>query len=375
MSRVLNIGIDACVLAHPCNGIGRYATSLLREFALQQLPHRVFLYSDRPFQLDYPLPEHWTVRSGAASSVRASAAHLRFIFPFWALRDGIDVYWSPSGYIPILLPPYIRTILTVHDMVWKRFPETMMRDGRIVKARTMPLSLRIADRLIADSQFTRSEILALLPRTKRKIDVVYLASSLRMDGVTGPCPMSAPYFLFVGSFEPRKNLERLLQAYIKYRKPNRFSFDLVIAGSDQWGSFSVSDFIQKNNLQSCVHLFQHLDDTALRALYAHAQALVLVSLYEGFGLPLVEAMQWSIPLIASNCSAVAEIAGNAALLVDPFDIGAIAQALNRMTEDQAKRAELADNSRIRGQQFSWKQAASNIMNVLIDDQAPAPKMT
>jgi len=366
MSRVLNIGIDACVLAHPRNGIGRYATSLLREFALQQLPHRIFLYSDRPFQLGYPLPEHWKVRSGAVGSPRASAACLRFVFPFWALRDRIDVFWSPSGYIPALLPPNIRTVLTVHDMVWKRFPETMKGQDRVAKSPSMPFSLRIANRLIADSEFTRSEILALLPGTRRKIDVVHLASSLRADGPTVPCPVSAPYFLFVGSFEPRKNLERLLQAYIQYRKFNRSPFDLAIAGSDQWGSFSVSDFIQRNNLQSCVHLFQQVDDGVLSSLYAHAQALVLVSLYEGFGLPLVEAMQWSIPLIASNSSAVAEIAGNAPLLVDPFEIDAITQALNQMTEDGTTRAKLADHSRIRGQQFSWKQAASNIMNVLVD---------
>jgi glycosyltransferase involved in cell wall biosynthesis len=241
-----------------------------------------------------------------------------------------------------------------------------MKNDHVVKPPSMPLSLRIADRLIAVSEFTCSEVLSVFQGSRRKIDVVYSASSLKADGPTAPSPLSAPYFLFVGSYEPRKNLERLLQAYIRYRKVNHSPFDLAIAGSDQWGSFSVSDFIQKNNLQSCVHLFQHQDDSVLSALYAHAQALVLVSLYEGFGLPLVEAMQWGIPLIASNNSAVAEIAGNAALLVDPLDLDAITQALNRMTEDPATRAELADKSRIRGQQFSWKQAASEVMNVLVE---------
>lgn len=369
MKRVLNIAVDASVLAHPNNGIGRYATSLLREFALQQSPHRIFLYSDRPFELGYPLPENWKVRSGASDSGRASAAYLRFVFPLWALRDRVDVFWSPSGYIPVLLPPHIRTLLTVHDLVWKRFPETMEgRDGA-VKPPSMPLSLRIANRLIADSHFTRSEILTVLPKTRRKIDVVYLASSLRADKPILPNPLSSPYFLFVGSYEPRKNLQRLLQAYLQYRKVNQSPFDLVIAGSDQWGTFSVSDFIQRNDLQSCVRLFQHVDDGVLSALYAHARALVLVSLYEGFGLPLVEAMQWGVPLIASNNSAVAEIAGNAALLVDPLNVGDITQALNQMTDDQATREKLSHYSRIRGQQFSWKEAASNIMNLMIEGLA------
>jgi glycosyltransferase involved in cell wall biosynthesis len=177
--------------------------------------------------------------------------------------------------------------------------------------------------------------------------------------------VSSSYFLFVGSEEPRKNLKRLLQAYIQYRKLSLSPFDLVIAGTYQWGEFRVIDFIQANDLQLWVHLIQNADDTVLRALYAHAQALVLVSVYEGFGLPLVEAMQWDIPLIASNNSSVAEIAGNAALLVDPYDTDAIAQALRRMAEDPAIRSELACKARIRGQQFSWKQAAAEVMASMV----------
>ena len=219
----------------------------------------------------------------------------------------------------------------------------------------MPLAIRIADHVIADSQFTRSEVLTFFPATKGKIDVIYLASSLRNDGATSPCPISSPYFLFVGSSEPRKNLERMLLAYVRYRKLSSHPSDLVIAGSDQWGEFSAIDFIRTNDLQACVHLIQHVDDGVLSSLYAHAQALVLVSLYEGFGLPLVEAMQWGIPLIASNNSSVAEIAGDAALLVDPNDTDAIAQAFRRMTDDEPMRSSLAHNAKIRGQQFSWKQ--------------------
>ena len=125
-------------------------------------------------------------------------------------------------------------------------------------------------------------------------------------------PISSPYFLFVGSNGPHKNLKRMLLAYVQYRKLSPRPSDLVIAGSDQWGDFSVIDFIQTNYLQTCVHLIQHVDDGVLSALYAQSQALVLVSLYEGFGLPLVEAMEWGIPLIASNTSSVAEVAGDAA---------------------------------------------------------------
>lgn len=371
MIKVLNIAVDARVLAHPHCGIGRYATSLVREFASQQSPHNVFLYSYYPLQLGFPLPERWKVRASSAPRRGLGTAFAQLFYPIWAIRDAIDAFWSPYPQLPVLLPSRIRKVMTVHDMVWKRFPQTMTRLSRFLETVFMPLALRITDHAIADSQFTHSEVLTFFPGAKGKIDVVYLASSLRNNGPTGPCPISSPYFLFVGSSEPRKNQERMLLAYVQYRKLSPHPFDLAIVGSDQWGEFSVIDFIRTNDLQTCVHLIQHVDDGVLSALYAHAQALVLVSLYEGFGLPLVEAMQWGIPLIASNTSSVAEIAGDAALLVDPHDMDAIAQAFRRMTEDEVMRMELAHKSKARGLQFSWKQTASETMDLIVGDLATA----
>jgi glycosyltransferase involved in cell wall biosynthesis len=368
MKKVLNIAVDARVLAHPYCGIGRYTTSLVREFASQQSPHRFFLYSHQPFQLDFTLPEHWKVRTGTVHRSGLSAAFAQLFYPVWAVRDAIDVFWSPVSQLPVFLPPRIRKVLTVHDMVWKRFPETLTRGSLVKDGLLVPLALRMADRVIAVSQFTRSEVLTYFSGAKGKIDVIYLASSLRNNGATGPSPISSPYFLFVGSNEPRKNLERMLLAYVQYRQLSPHPSDLVIAGSDQWGNFSVVDFIRTSDLQDCVHLIQHVDDGVLSALYAHAQALVLVSLYEGFGLPLVEAMQWGIPLIASNTSSVAEIAGAAALQVDPNDTDAIAQAFRRMTEDEAIRLELSHKSEARGGEFSWKQTASETMAILSQER-------
>ena len=364
MNKVLRIGVDARNLAHPNSGIGRYLGSLLREFAAQSTPHRFFLYCDRPFDLRFPLPEHWKIRTGKVSSAGLSTAFAQVFFPFWALRDRVNIFWSPRHQLPLLLPPWSRKVLTVHDVTWKRFPQTMARSNVVLEALLMPLSLRMADQAITDSQFARSEILSYFPGAKDKLKAVYLASDLKTDGETGACPLTAPYFLFVGSYEPRKNLERMLNAYVQYRKSSSGPYDLVIVGTEQWGAFNVRDFVRDNNLESLVHLIQRAPDTVLRALYANARALVMVSLYEGFGLPLVEAMQWSTPLIASNTSSVAEIAGNAALLVDPLDTDAIASAFTRMTEDEDMRIKLAHLAAARGRDFTWKQAAVQTMTLL-----------
>jgi len=300
-----------------------------------------------------------------------STAFAQMYFPVWALRDRIDIFWSPRHQLPLLLPPRSRKVLTVHDVVWKRIPETMPREAVALEALLMPMSLRLADQVITDSHFSRSEIVSYFPKASKKLDVVYLASNLKADGPAAACPLDRPFFLTVGSYEPRKNMERMLHAYIQYRQLTADPVDLVIVGTEQWGKFSARDFVRTRNLESCVHLMQRAEDAVLRALYANARALVLVSLYEGFGLPLVEAMQWGIPILTSNTSSLTEIAGDAAMLVNPLDTDAIAQGMKRISEDEPTRRELARRGQTRAKEFSWSRAAAETMALLLGDLAVA----
>ncbi len=250
MKRILRIAVDAHPLTNPRNGIGRYTFNLVREFALQHSCHSIYLYSDRPFQLDFPLPAHWRVRTGSVRFRIPSTGFAQAVFPIWALKEGIDVFWSSRPQFPLLLPPHIRKVLTVHDLVLKRYPKTMRRIGRIIEPVLMPLSLRIADAVIADSYFTRTELLTYFPGTGSKANVVYLASSLKTDGAPAACPVSSRYLLFVGSSEPRKNMQRMLQAYLRYRNLSADPLDLVIVGSNQLGDFDVPQFIQAHDLHA-----------------------------------------------------------------------------------------------------------------------------
>jgi len=309
------------------------------------------------------------MRIGSLKFRGASTVTWQAIFPRWARQDKIDIFWSPRHQLPLWLPRRCRKVVTVHDVVWKRFPEVMDWRVRLTERLMVPLSLRIADQVITDSCFSRSEILSFFPRAARKLDVVYLASSLGGCDAASPSPVSQPYFLAVGSYEPRKNFERMLRAYVEYRRESHRPWDLVIVGAGQWGAFDVHQFVAASQLQSCVHLIRGIDDAALCSLYAHAQAVVMVSLYEGFGLPLVEGMQWGLPLIASNSSAVVEVAGDAGISVDPYDTPAIAAAFRHMEEDAGLRAELARKSRERGRLFSWQRAAAETV-ALVTGQNP-----
>jgi len=369
MSCSFCIAVDARPLAFPNSGIGRYTASLLREFIDGGAPHRFFLYCDRPTHLPFKLPAHWAIRTGNVARRALSTPFAQAAFPLWALVDRIDVFWSPRHHLPLLLPPHIRKVVTVHDMVWKRFPDTMTTGGKLIESILMPASLRSADRIIAVSQFTRQEIAELSPSNTQKIDVIYEASSLQTINTSDvdtidPPTKGRPYFLFVGSSEPRKNLARLLEAYRRYINSSDCRLDLVVAGSYQWGEFDARQFVEQHNLSERVHILKDVDDLTLANLYAHARALVMPSLYEGFGLPLVEAMQWGVPLITSSDSAMSEIAGNAALTIDPLDTEAIRSAFSALAGNAQLHKLLAGNAATRSEQFNWRQSASQTLEVL-----------
>ena len=366
----LKIAVDARSLADPRGGIRRYTSSILHEIAALHLPHRFFLYSDRPIHSDFELPEHWKVRNGNLRVSGLGTIFAQSRFPLWAAVDRIDVFWAPRHQLPLLLSPNVRKVLTIHDLVWKRHPETMKRGGRLLEELFTLPSIRRADEIITVSQFSRGELLKLISGIRAEVHVVYSGSGLSEVAFPAPSPVAAPYFLFVGSSEPRKNLRRIMQAYCQYTKKVPQSHDFVIAGADRWGDFDLGAFVRDNGLQSRVHLFHDIDDAGLAALYAGAQALVMISLYEGFGLPLVEAMQYGLPLIVSRNSSLEEVGGAAALLADPYDEESIVQVFCQFTESEELRKRLAEAAVDRAKQFSYEKAAAQTVSILTGANVP-----
>jgi len=364
ISKPLSIAVDARPLAFPNSGIGRYTAALLREFAqIDATEHRFFLYSDRPVVLPFELPATWKLRQGSIRRRALSTPFAQLVFPLWALMDGADVFWSPRHHLPLLLLWNIQQVVTIHDVVWKRFPETMTRGGRLIESILMPATLRNADRVIAVSHFTAREINELFHIKMKPIDVIYEASSLDASRRQNSLH-NRPYFLFVGSNEPRKNLKRLLGTYLKYLNECESPADLILVGSYQWGNFDLEEFIRSNNLQHHVELQRTVTDNTLGDLYSGALALLMPSLYEGFGLPLVEAMQWGTPIIAAATSAIPEIAGNAAILIDPLNEHDMCDAMCRLSTDRELRRHLSAQSKSRGKLFSWHLAAEQTLKTL-----------
>ena len=172
-----------------------------------------------------------------------------------------------------------------------------------------------------------------------------------------------PYFLFVGTLEPRKNLPRLLTAYSRLGESIKEQAILVIAGGKGWGGVDVNEVVAELGLVSHVRILGYVDEITLAALYANAQFLAMPSLYEGFGLPLVEAMISGTPVLTSNNSSMPEVAGNAGWLVDALDIGSIGNGLNKLICDEQLRGKLAANAKSNVARFSWDKSAQLLITV------------
>ncbi len=360
---MLRIAVDARPLAHPQTGIGRYTESLLKR--LVESGHQWFLYSDRALALRFPVDDHVQLRQGhSRPGSPLSLVFTQMVFPRWARGDCVDLFWSPRHHLPLRLPPGMRSVVTVHDLVWKRYPETMRPLNRMLEQSLMGPSLRRADGVIAVSDFTSGELDAVYPELSATRATILEAA----DGdvadyeVDFPLP-TKPFFLFVGTPEPRKNLQRLLQAFANARQRG-LQHQLVIAGAGGWGSHQLDKQVAELSLEGSVVLRGRVSDAELGALYRASTALVMPSLYEGFGLPVLEAMKAGVPSIVSRDSSLPEVAGDAGLLVDPSSISSIADAILELAINPDLLDTLRAKARERAPRFSWDTAARETLAFL-----------
>ena len=362
----MRIAVDARPLAHPTAGIGRYTESLLCKLIPQG--GKWFLYSDIPLLKDYSHLGDVVVRL-PDETIFPGALRVQKGFARLAKEDSVDVFWSPRHHLPVFLPRNIKKLVTIHDLVWVRYPRSMKRLGWLVELLLMPISLLLADKVITVSEFTADEIKKVFRISHSKIKAIPLAAYEHAqddqgDGVLSPDVTKKDYFLFVGTPEPRKNLRRLLMAFRDLLGEVNGTPLLYIVGGHGWGGEETSELIQELDLGQNVVLLGHISDPALQQVYECAIALVMPSLYEGFGLPILEAMGHGIPVITGNCSAMPEVAGDGALLVNPVSVAEIKMAMRQLYVDVDSRNELGQKARKQAEKFSWQLTADKTLAVI-----------
>jgi len=283
------------------------------------------------------------------------------------MQDNIDVFWGPAHRLPRWLPKNIARVVTIHDLVWKYAGDTMPPISRWLESYQMPFAISSADQIITVSQSTADAVTKEFYTTSDKLSVVPLGANLAAEaGLFDSLEqfgINRPYFLFVGTLEPRKNLIRLLTAYSRLSESLKDQAMLVIAGGKGWGGIEINDTVADLSLEKHVRILGYVDDSTLATLYANALFLAMPSLYEGFGLPLVEAMSFGTPVLTSNNSSMPEVAGNAGLLINPLDIQSINDGLAQLISNHDLRDKLADNAKINAARFNWDAAAKQLVSV------------
>ncbi|MCO1333543.1 glycosyltransferase family 4 protein [Microbulbifer sp. OS29] len=363
---MLRIGVDARPLSVATTGIGRYTEALIER--MLKSGDQWFLYSDAPLPDRFYTIENVVVRSGKIGRKSLGTLFAQARFPGWAKRDDVQVFWSPRHHLPLLMPSSVNQVVTIHDMVWLRFPETMSVFGKYLERGLMPPSVRLAHTVIAVSQFTGDELAELLPESVVKTVVIPEApflqnSEARVDG---------EYFLFVGTLEPRKNLERLLTAYRAYVDTvSSEPLPLYICGGRGWGLPRLSEIIAELGIGKNVKLLGYVPDHDLSGLYRSARALLMPSIYEGFGLPIVEAFSQNTPVMTSEAGAMREVAGGGGLLVDPLSVSSMADGIIQLHSNLGLVHDLQRAAGARVSEFCWGQAAKDTLKVL--EQAAADR--
>ncbi len=351
----MRIGVDVRGLTVPLSGIGRYTKCILDE--LTNYPDVTwFLYADRPILHSIENP-NVVVRQFEQHNRLFSLIRTQFSFSRWAREDKIDIFWSPRHHLPLLLGSRLKKVVTIHDMVWVKYPETMITTNRILESVLMPVSIKLADQVIAVSHATKKDVAEYFKGTCSKINVIHEAVE-NFDPAEDK-PEVETYFLFVGTREPRKNLSSLIAAYKDYRAKGG-SNNLIIVGARGWKQEDIAA-----DSVSGLKIMGHVGDEKLASLYRFADALLLPSLYEGFGLTALEAMQYGVPVIGSDRSAIPEVVGQGGILVDPLSVDSLSKAMRDVSTDRELQATLSRHALEQASNFSWQKAAKETMAVFI----------
>jgi len=372
------IGIDASRAAtRERTGTENYSLNLIRHLLALESGHRYRLYFNQsptvglfPMTADLelrvmPFPRLWT--------------HLRLS---WEMaRQPPDVLFVPAHVLPLVQPR--SSVVTVHDLGYLYYPRAHPLLDRLYLDLSTRYNARAASRVIADSQATKDDLVQYYSIGPGKITVVYpgrdgtlqpVEDGARIEKVKARFGIRGDYILHVGTLQPRKNLGRLLEAYAIVKKQAKRGETpcLVMAGRKGWLYDQIFQQVGRLGLETEVIFPGYVPQDDLPALLSGARLFVFSSLYEGFGLPVLEAMACGTPVLCSNVSSLPEVAGDAALLVDPLDAKGMAEAMNHLLQDEGLRTQLVERGFWQVRQFSWDRCARETLAVLEDALQPDP---
>lgn len=364
--RRLRIAVDASAVPREMAGAGVYTCQLVRALAEVAGEHRLTVFA-RPELFDDLVSETFDVVHLRPRSRAGRLLWEQTRLPWLLRRMGVDVLHSPHHHTPLLLPG-VRRVVTFHDVTFLLLPERYPIARRVFMRGVTRGAARVADAIVTPSEAVRRDVIRELGLAPERIVAIPEAAGAHFHSVDAETAervrqtyrLPDTYVLSVGSLEPGKNRSRLIRAFDRVREEG---VELVIVGQPAWRYEDDGSLVEQLGLAGVVRFLGYVPDDDLPGLYAGATLLAFPSLYEGFGLPVLEAMASGTPVVTSNGSAMAEVAGDAALLVDPLDTDALAAAMSRLLSDEALREELRARGAKRAGRYSWERTAMETLAV------------
>jgi len=359
------IGIDASrALKEEKTGTENYSWNLIQALAKVDKNNRYVCYfNSYPQILDISQPNIST------KVIRAPRFWTQGRLAFECFIRPPDILFVPAHTIPVIRRPGLKTIVTIHDLGSEFLAEYHKFPQKLYLNWSTEFVAKNATHLIAVSESTKKDLSRSLKVPGKRVSVVYEGistetfyprESWEIKAAKAKYGVNKSYFLYVGTIQPRKNLVLLIQAFAK---ANLRGVDLVLAGSRGWLTKEIYQAPEKFSIKDKVHFLGYVPDDDLSALYSGAKSLLFPSLYEGFGLPILEAFASRCPVLTSNQGATAEVAGKAALLVNPKDVNDIAAKIKKLSTNEKLRNSLIAKGAERVKEFSWEKTAKETVKV------------
>lgn len=364
----MRVGISAELVGKMAGGMETYSYNLVKALsALDNVNHYNIYTSDKQAlqNLDRSCPNFSTRYLGTPSRGLAVA----FTLPLELFRRPVDIFHAT--FVPPVLSS-AKYVFTVHDLAYLIHPEWFPPLVRYRLSRFISRGIRKAVKIITVSEVAKSDIVKYYDVNENNIEVIYegvnghygpVKDKVAVRRVLKKYKIDGDYVLYTGRFHVRKNIIRLLRAFDIVRKEDHPELKMVLIGGDQYHGFQVFQAIKDMGLEHHVICPGHVEDRELPLFYNGARLFIYPSLFEGFGLPPLEAMRCGIPVIASNCTSLPEILGDAALLIDPYKIDDIAEKMIQLISNEDLRKKMIERGLLRASRFTWEETARKTLNV------------
>lgn len=349
------------LLKNKLEGFGWYTHEVVSRMVKNNPEHEFIFLFDRPFD------EKFVYANNVTPVVLYPPARHPILFRIWfnwsvkrALKKyKADVFFSPDGYMS--LTSQVKQVGVIHDLNFEHHPEDLPKSARIYLKKYFPLFAKKAKHILTVSNYSKQDIVSTYGVSGDKITVAYNGigdfffpiSESKKDDVRRKFTQGNEYFIFVGALHPRKNVVRLFNAFDQFKRENKNNIQLLIVGEKYWWNEEIQHTFEALTHKQDIVFTGHVQSTELNDLYGAALALTFVSYFEGFGIPLVEAMKCEIPIIASNATCLPEVAGEAAIYIDPYSVDEIANAMNAIATNPILRLQLVHKGKERCKAFSW----------------------